>query len=93
MNRYIAYEKSHSSWQQKQLDKLITAEEALTSLKKVTAKSLVEGKPMKNKYWLTNINAARAVLTGNSNTDFNHISPIKTESREIKYMFSYNSVY
>lgn len=92
MNRYIAYEKNHSSWQQKQLDNLVTAEEALFALKKVTAKSLVEGNPICNKYWLTSITAARAVLTGNSSTHFTHISPIK-KNREIKYMFSYNPIY
>lgn len=92
MNKYIAYEKSHSTWQQKQLEKLVTAEEALTTLKRVIAKGLIEGKPIRNKYWFATVYAARAVLTGKSSTHFTHISPIK-ENREIKYMFSYNSIY
>jgi nickel-dependent lactate racemase len=92
MNRYIAYTKEHSSWQQLQLSTLITAEEALITLKEATMKDVKEGKYGGNKYWLTGIAAARAVLTGHSSTQFTHISPIK-ENREIKYMFSYNSIY
>lgn len=79
MNRYVAYSKIINTWNQQQVNKIISREEALAAIQ--------------GKYWLAGINAARAVLLGKSHTHFSYISPVREENRGIRYLFSTNPVY
>lgn len=82
MNRHIRYTKTTRAWSEDKVDKLVNKEEAVAIL---TNK--------KSRYWITGIHAARAVLTGKSNTHFIHISPVKDQKRDFLFVFSTESIY